>query len=152
MSFEGFLWSAGQWHDLSGMDSRGSSDTGKSILATDVPPSQGFACPASVLHSVIPSQSSLRVGVSAFRPTSSKSDSAAYCVAQGCSSSSSRLSFPTLGNGDNEKCLTELWVSRWAWLQSFSWCQDVRSDGCRGRRNLSSLQGVEDRKHFVLLR
>jgi hypothetical protein len=114
MLFEGFSWSAGQWHDLSGMDSSGSSDTGKSTLATDVPPSQGFACPASVRHGVIPSQISLRVGVLAFRPTSSESDSAVYCVAEGCLLSLSRISFPTLGNGDNEKCLTELWVSRQA--------------------------------------
>lgn len=55
----------------------------------DVLPFQRFACPAAVPNGVIPSHSSLRVGVLAFRPA--ESDSGVYYVVEGCSLSSSRL-------------------------------------------------------------
>lgn len=115
MSFEGFSRSTRQQREVRGTDSGSSNDTGKSVLAVDALPLQGFPRPAAGLRGVIPSQ---RVG-----STSSESDSAACCVADGCSLPSSKLSFPTLGNSDNENYLTELWYSGSMSAEFLFWCQ-----------------------------
>lgn len=124
MSFEGFSRSTRQQCELRGIGSGSSSDIGKSVLAVDALPLKGFPCPAAVLHGVVPSWS---VGLLSF-----ESDSAARCVADGCSLPSSKLSFPTLGNSDNEKYLTELWYSRGHVCRvSLLVSGHVRSDACQ---------------------
>lgn len=129
MSFAGFSGSTRQQRELRGIESGSSSDIGKSVVAVAALPLHGFPCPAAVLRGVVPSWS---VGLLSFGPTSSESDSAACCVADGCSSPSSKLSFPTLGNSDNEKYLTELWYSRGHVCRvSLLVSGHVRSDACR---------------------
>lgn len=140
MSFEGFSRSTRQQREVRGTDSGSSTDTGKSVLAVDALPLKGFPRPAAGLRGVIPSQ---RVGLLSFGSTSSESDSAACCVADGCSLPSSKLSFPTLGNSDNEKYLTELWYSKGHVCRvSLLVSGHVRSDACQRVMKRKTLYSV----------